>query len=40
MKKTSAEWYKEERDKYIIIDSDGWDRIRNLINRTNRWKKR
>lgn len=26
MKKTSAEWYETERDKYIIMDPDGWDR--------------
>lgn len=24
--KTSNEWYEEERDKYIIMDPDGWDR--------------
>lgn len=24
--KTSNEWYEEERDKYVIIDPDGWDR--------------
>lgn len=24
--KASSEWYELDRDKYVILDPDGWDR--------------